>query len=56
MSVETLVDISLTVAAIAAIGGGVGYAMSPAWASVAIGSIVLGIVVVSRMRTGRKPE
>jgi hypothetical protein len=54
MSVETLVDVLLTVAAITAIGGGVGCATSPAWAAVVVGVVVLGIVVVAR--TGRKPE
>jgi hypothetical protein len=54
MSVETLVDVLLTVFAIAAIGGGVGCATSPAWGSVVVGIAVLGIVVVAR--TGRKPE
>lgn len=56
MSVEKAVDIVATLAALAAIGGGVGVALSPAWAFVTVGGIVLGIVVASRLRPGGKPE
>jgi hypothetical protein len=56
MSVEAVVDILLAIAALAAIGLGVGIAISPAWAAVVVGGVVLSIIVVSRLRPGGKTE
>lgn len=54
MSLSSLIDLGATLAALTAIAVGVGCALSVAWASVAVGSIVLSLVVFSRMRGSRK--
>ena len=50
---EFLLTVGMYGAGLLAVGGGVGVAISPAWAAVAVGGIVLGTVFISRMG-GRK--
>jgi uncharacterized membrane protein len=50
---EFLLTVGLYVIGLLAVGGGVGVAVSPAWAAVTVGGIVLGTVFIARMG-GRK--
>lgn len=50
---EFLLTVGMYGAGLLAVGGGVGVAVSPAWAAVAVGGIVLGTVFIARIG-GRK--
>lgn len=56
MSLASLIDIGVFSVALVLIGIGVAAALSPAWSSVVVGSLLLTVLLLSRLRLGGREK